>query len=487
MRAIGYEQARKNLTTRTLELAHVVMPFRLRSDDRFFFFGSCTARQMESSLRLRALDVLSTSPALPPGEVPLGSHVEDRYYAPVMTQEIAWACGQQPFPTDSLVAMPRGMWADLQLPTRARSVSRERALERRRELERYFARVAEATVAVIDLCGADLWFDRETGIWLNAIPPDWFARRRTDRFEYQSWDHDDCYESLRALRAALLGMSPITRIIVTVNRQRRYRTFRPTDVTQAMVAEQSTLLSATAKLVAECEDVAYFPMFEAFSAMQPRDVYDAHDHVRQELLDASMAAMLHAFGVYDAVSLESDYDEAEYLRASPTVEEAVRAGTTRSAYHHWYAAGRPQVAVVQAPDEVRLEPSEMRARIVTVLPSTVPTDRRFAVEVEVENRGPRAYEATGRHPVSLCYRWYDADGRWAEVGRSLHTMLRETLMPGTSSTYTAAVATPQSAGRYVLAMTMLQHDVAWFDDIDPANGFRGEVTVESWDGFEAAP
>lgn len=483
MQSISYQQARKNNTTRSLDLAHVSVPFRLQSDDRFFFFGSCVARQMESSLRVRGLNVISTSPAFPREEAPLGLHPQDRYFVPVIVQEIAWAFGKERFPTESLVQMPRNMWADLQLPTRARAVTFERALARRAELERYFSRIAEANVIVVDLCGADLWFDRATSLALNAVPPDWFARRHPDRFEYQIWNHEDCYEALRALRGTLLAIPGVTRIILTVSRQPLSRTFRPTDVTQARSAESSSLVVAAAKLASECEDVAYFPIFEALSAKDPSEVFDMHDHVRHELLDGAMAAMLHAYGIYEGVTLETDYDEAAYLRANPDVAEAVRAGSLRSGYHHWYAQGRAQGRVASAVDvaqDVPIEPGAMRVRIATTIPGSVPTDRRFGVDVELENRGSAAYETAGRYPVHLCYRWYDAEGNWTEVGRSLHTALPRALMPGESTTLRAIVATPKNAGRHVLAVTLVQQNVAWFDDVDPANVFRADVLVESW-------
>ena len=487
MRSIPYEQARKNQTRKRLDLAEVTMPFRLQSDDRFFFFGSCTARQMERAFRVRGLNVLSTSPAYPPHEAAPGMHPHDRFYVPVIVQEIAWAFGKETFPTESLVPMPRNMWADLQLPIRARAVTHARALARRAELEAYFSRLEEATVAVIDLCGADFWFDRTASLALNAVPPDWFARRHPDRFEYQMWDHDDCYEALRTLREMMLAVSAVNRIILTVNVQPLNRTFRPSNVTQADTAQKSSLVMAATKLAADYEDVAYFPVLEALSAMRPDEVYDAHAHVRDELLDGTAAAMLHACGIYDAAAVETDYDETAYLRANPDVAEAVRVGSIRSGYHDWYARGRAQgrvAAAVELAHDAPIEPSAMRVRIATTIPASVPTARKFALEVELENLGSAAYETAGRYPVYFCYRWYDAAGSWTEVGHSLHTPLPGPLMPGESTTLRAVVATPKSAGRHVLAVTLLQQNVAWFDDVDPANGFRDVVLVDHWDVVE---
>jgi hypothetical protein len=223
--------------------------------------------------------------------------------------------------------------------------------------------------------------------------------------------------------------------------------------------------------------------------MRPDEVYDAHDHVREELVDGAMAALLHACGIYDVATVDTDYDEAAYLRANPDVAEAVRAGSVRSGYHHWYAQGRTQGRVAAAGElahDAPIEPSAMRVRIATTIPPSVPTDRNFALQVELENLGSAAYETTGRYPVYLCYRWYDAAGTWTEVGRSVHTALPGALMPGESTTLRAVVATPKSAGRHVLAVTLLQQNVAWFDDVDPANGFRDVVLVDHWDALEPA-
>jgi uncharacterized protein YcfL len=156
--------------------------------------------------------------------------------------------------------------------------------------------------------------------------------------------------------------------------------------------------------------------------------------------------MLHAFGVYVDVVIDRDSDEP-----APT----------------------------EAAEEVDL--ASLGVRVAAAIPDRVPSVRRFAVDVEVTNVGSAVLHSTGRHRVSVCYRWYDENGALKEVGKSLHTLLPAPLHPGDNVTVTAVIATPTVAGQYTLALTLLKHDIAWFDDLDELNGQRSKVLVEAWD------
>ena len=85
----------------------------------------------------------------------------------------------------------------------------------------------------------------------------------------------------------------------------------------------------------------------------------------------------------------------------------------------------------------------------------------------------------GKHPVFLCYRWFDAAGDLTEVGRSIHTPLPGALDPGASASLAMRIAAPRHDGRYGLHVSLLQSGIAWFDDVDPANGHVATVDVST--------
>ena len=227
--------------------------------------------------------------------------------------------------------------------------------------------------------------------------------------------------------------------------------------------------------------VAAYPLFEALTWPDQSRTFDEHAHVRDDRMDEAMAAMLHAFGLYVDVALEGDYDEAAYLAGKPDVAEAVAAGRLTSGYRHWYAEGRPLAAEAAPESAEEADVASLGVRLRAVVPERVPSARRFALDVDIENVGTVTYRSTGPRPVYLCYRWFDAAGAWTEIGRSVHTALAAPLDPGRAITRSAVVATPNVAGRYTLALTLLKQNVAWFDDLDAANGQRSEVVVEAWD------
>jgi len=124
-----------------------------------------------------------------------------------------------------------------------------------------------------------------------------------------------------------------------------------------------------------------------------------------------------------------------------------------------------------------LATGSLRASIDSTIPRRLRAGETTVLRCTVTNLGDAVYASAPPHPVELCYRWYDAGGTTVGAGTWLHTALPRALGPGERLELFARVAAPAIAGDYTLALTLLQEDVAWFDDIDPANGIRGTVTV----------
>lgn len=95
----------------------------------------------------------------------------------------------------------------------------------------------------------------------------------------------------------------------------------------------------------------------------------------------------------------------------------------------------------------------------------------------VTNTGTATYMSAPPNPVELCYRWYDASGATVDAGRWLHSPLPKPLAPGERVDAAMRIAAPVRPGTYTLAITLLQADVAWFDDLSPAFGVRRDVSV----------
>jgi hypothetical protein len=124
-----------------------------------------------------------------------------------------------------------------------------------------------------------------------------------------------------------------------------------------------------------------------------------------------------------------------------------------------------------------LAPRSLRAAFEADLPRRLTAGETTVVRCVVANHSDVVYASAPPHPVELCYRWYDANGGIVGAGTWVHTALPRPLGPGGRLDTFARVTAPAAAGDYTLAMTLLQENVAWFDDVDPANGVRGVVTV----------
>ena len=126
-----------------------------------------------------------------------------------------------------------------------------------------------------------------------------------------------------------------------------------------------------------------------------------------------------------------------------------------------------------------LAPASMHAPLRAVVPAGMGARSVASVTCTVRNDGDAALVSGGRHPVFLCYRWFDACGTVTEVGRSIHTALPDALQPGAQVTIPMRIEAPQDAGRYRLRVSLLHSEVAWFDDADPDNGFEAMVAVSA--------
>lgn len=122
-----------------------------------------------------------------------------------------------------------------------------------------------------------------------------------------------------------------------------------------------------------------------------------------------------------------------------------------------------------------------RASLRATLRATVPTTMRPREIVEVPctvaNDADVIFVTAPPNPVYICYRWYDAAGEPVGAGEWLHTPLARALPPAERIAATFLVQAPEQPGRYTLAASLLQQNVAWFDDVDAANGQRTPVDV----------
>jgi hypothetical protein len=119
----------------------------------------------------------------------------------------------------------------------------------------------------------------------------------------------------------------------------------------------------------------------------------------------------------------------------------------------------------------------LRATVRVTVPNAMKPREIRKLPCRVTNRGDALFVTAAPNPIHLCYRWYDEANEAVGAGDWLHTPLVKALAPNETIDTELVVQAPDRPGRYALAATLLQQNVAWFDDVDPANGQRTGVEV----------
>jgi hypothetical protein len=118
-----------------------------------------------------------------------------------------------------------------------------------------------------------------------------------------------------------------------------------------------------------------------------------------------------------------------------------------------------------------------RVRLAAEAPASVTAGSRFRVPYRLENRAERTLTPSYPFRVHLGYRWFDASGAEVATGDAPRTLLPGPVAAGEAVQGWIDVDADCAPGRYQLRLSVVQDGVAWFDDIDPANGCRAEIVV----------
>jgi hypothetical protein len=321
--------------------------FRLSSEDRFFCIGSCFARNIEEQLIGRKATVLSKRIICSQAEYPNRPNgIVNKFTTASMLNEVHWALdppGRPGAGGEASIFEGANGAHDLQLVPHAPPVSLAQAYARRQYLEGdYFARLAQADVVIVTLGLIETWRDEATGIWLNAPPPFYLAKREPDRFQLVVTSVEQNVLALEALRDRLKIARPQARFVVTVSPVPMDTTFTGEDVFVANARSKSVLRAAAGQFCDRHDDVAYFPSYELVTATDRARAYAADKlHVRAPIV-ARIVDLFCSLYAPELAPADPHFVEALYLAANPDIDDLVRRGELESGYAHWFARGRDE-------------------------------------------------------------------------------------------------------------------------------------------------
>jgi hypothetical protein len=322
------------------------------------------------------------------------------------------------------------------------------------------------------------------------------------RYEFVNFTASEVRDDLGAFLTRLAAVNPGAKVVLTVSPQPPIATYEPRHVLVSATYTKAALRAAADEVERAHPQVWYFPGYELVAGAYNRGTYYERD-----LRTVTPAGVEHVMRLFlahcappeggardmDALLLEENRanmdvvcdEEAIAFDGSPAASkhDAARAAW---AVEHDVFLGREEPPNAPAGTGVHLHQgtmdalsaSSMRARVQAELPRAMRARAIVTAPVTVKNDGDVALVSAAKHPVFLCYRWYDDGERLAEIGESIHTSLPAPLAPGASVTVPMAIAAPRYGGRYRLRVTLLQSEIAWFDDVDRANGLETVVDVE---------
>jgi GSCFA family protein/polysaccharide biosynthesis acetyltransferase WcbI-like protein len=475
-------------------------PFSIGRSDRIATAGSCFAQHIARALEGSGYNYLVTEPA-PPGLAPeaarsagyglFSTRCGNVYTARQLLQLFDRAHGAFD-PGDRAWLRPDGRYAD---PFRPRiepdGFATVDALiaARDRHLAAVRAMFERLDVFVFTLGLTEAWRAISDGAVFPVAPSVVAGTMESTRYEFVNFTVAEVSSDLRAFLARLAGVNSAARVILTVSPVPLVVTYEPRHVLVSATYSKSALRAAVDEIEREHPHVWYFPAYEIVASAFTRGAYYKSDFrsVNEAGVDQVMRLFLTHCRAEDDLPLEPDARLLDENRAGADVpcDEDALAGEASDWFEYrrslelekandGFIRAEPPAGVLPMD---ALEPASMRASIEAELPGTLSACTVIALRCVVNNDGDAVLVTGGKHPIFLCYRWYDESEHEAEVGASIHTVLPSALAPGASVAVGMRICAPEHPGRYRLRVALLQSNVAWFDDIDAANGIDVFVDV----------
>lgn len=315
---------KRSVTNRLSPMAkpHFTAGFTLPKDGTIFTIGSCFARNVERALgqrgfKLPALDVLDKDDDF----ATVGSRVLNNYGAPSICNELKWAFEDE-IDEDACFYETASGWVDLHLLTSMRPADLETVRLRRRAIRESYRSIETCDAVIITLGLSEVWFDTQTGYYLNMGPRRSILRDEPDRFELHVLSFGETMSHLREAIALIRekGRDDV-RVVLTVSPVPLTATHRDTDVMIANTYSKSVLRTVAEEIVHEFDFVDYFPSFESIT-LSERAVAYAEDevHVTPDIVDLNIGRMVQAYvGETRGMTIEDARSNIDTYRNRPKI------------------------------------------------------------------------------------------------------------------------------------------------------------------------
>lgn len=247
---------------------HVEPNFQLPRGTRVFAIGSCFARNIEEYLVRLGIDVASYNIEFPQAEMGTRSRRNDlivKYTPPSILQELRFALDGSCDKDEQfkyIVDLKDGSSVDLNLPSWYSAVPRDRAIQRRKQINALFAEIRHCNVVIITLGLIECWHDNVTGGYICESPSPALIAEYPDRFAFKQLRYDEALRTTQASIDLIKSVNPSARIILTTSPVPLGRTFTADDIIVANTYSKSMLRTVAGELAAAADGIDYYPSYE---------------------------------------------------------------------------------------------------------------------------------------------------------------------------------------------------------------------------------
>jgi hypothetical protein len=266
--------------------------FSIENGASVFTIGSCFARNIEETLQPLHYKLPTMAFSAPKSEWGARSNgLLNEYNPGTIAQRIRNALEGVDHSLQTIVASG-GLYADLMLIGGA-DVTRERAMERRREIFDVYVNLKTTHYVIITLGFIEAWFDNQTSLFINRMPPLSFRASDPNRFIFKLLDVSESLALLEPAIGALCDNG--IKVIMTVSPVPIQSTFTASDCVTANEYSKSVLRVCAELLCKRFPYVDYFPSYEIARSGGLANYLDDNLHVKQEVVEKITALMLKKY------------------------------------------------------------------------------------------------------------------------------------------------------------------------------------------------
>ncbi len=329
------------------EVWPVVSPtFSVPPGAKIFTIGSCFARNVERNLATLDMNLPTMEMRLPDEEwASDDNQFLNRYTPQTIWQDIAWAAEQherdgfdEAASEKFAIELDDGRIIDTGFPVFA-PVTRDRFLERRKELYELNAHAFSADCVTITLGLVESWLDPINNVYLHSTPIGRNMLRFGDRFAAERSGFVDCHKYIDDTVTILRRLNPDVKILLTTSPVAMARTFTDDDIITANMYSKSVLRAVATEVADRYDNTDYFPSYESAMLTRTWDIWDPDLlHLKKAFISKIVTHLVgYYFGDVDAASVLYQKSYAHFL--SREYEEAAEA---------------IHAALEQAPDNVEM-------------------------------------------------------------------------------------------------------------------------------------